>query len=585
MHMDRADKNKVGTVEIEDLRVIPVIFLPGVMGSNLMDKKGKSIWRYDDSMSLMGWSLPTSGPKERKRLLHPDRVEVDNRGRIPAPPDAQEKLIQLGQQYPEDPSDKEAMDNYTQAVRDILDNIEPEAKLFGSRKDRGWGEVANASYGSFLDVLQTALYRDKPTKKGETLSATYQQLLDVPLGLEYGPDSLDEEYLEVIRLYQFPVHVVGYNWLGSNMLSAIRLQEQIKKIVGGYQKRGMKCHKVILVTHSMGGLVARYFSECLSGNTDVYGIVHGVLPSIGAAATYTRMKRGTENPESNPEGYVISHILGRNAAEMVAVFSQSPGPMELLPMNDYGEEWLNIVDRDGSTLTLPKNPPIKEGIAPEERTYAELYLNRENWWKLVDENLLNPFNTSLNQKQIDTDWNIYENLITESVNPFHKQIAGKYHINTYSFYGRAKLGDIPEAHLTQENVLWKGSLSMGKKSDISLEPKFIDGRLDLNEVGNIRTIKDEFSPEEQAWEINTDDGDTYVKIGQRFTLRDSCENGDGTVPLRAGQIVHKNILERLAVQVSHEAAYRNPVSQAFALRSIIKIAQEVKKDGKMSYSD
>lgn len=80
----------------------------------------------------------------------------------------------------------------------------------------------------------------------------------------------------------------------------------------------------------------------------------------------------------------------------------------------------------------------------------------------------------------------------------------------------------------------------GKKSDISLEPKFIDGRLDLNEVGNIRTIKDEFSPEEQAWEINTDDGDTYVKIGQRFTLRDSCENGDGTVPLRAGQIVHKN---------------------------------------------
>lgn len=141
MHMDRADKNKVGTAEIEDLRVIPVIFLPGIMGSNLMDKKGKSIWRYDDSMSLMGWSLPTSGPKERKRLLHPDRVKVDNRGRIPAPPDAQEKLIQLGQQYPEDPSDKEAMDNYTQAVREALDNMEPEAKLFGSRHDRGWGEV------------------------------------------------------------------------------------------------------------------------------------------------------------------------------------------------------------------------------------------------------------------------------------------------------------------------------------------------------------------------------------------------------------------------------------------------------------
>lgn len=77
--------------------------------------------------------------------------------------------------------------------------------------------------------------------------------------------------------------------------------------------------------------MARYFSECLSGNTDVYGIVHGVLPSIGAAATYTRMKRGTENPESNPEGYVISHILGRNAAEMVAVFPSRRGQWNYYP--------------------------------------------------------------------------------------------------------------------------------------------------------------------------------------------------------------------------------------------------------------
>lgn len=37
MHMDRADKNKVGTAEIEDLRVIPVIFLPGIMGTNLKE--------------------------------------------------------------------------------------------------------------------------------------------------------------------------------------------------------------------------------------------------------------------------------------------------------------------------------------------------------------------------------------------------------------------------------------------------------------------------------------------------------------------------------------------------------------------
>ena len=89
----------------------------------------------------------------------------------------------------------------------------------------------------------------------------------------------------------------------------------------------------------MGGLVARYYSECLWEYGMFYGIVHGVLPSIGAAAIYTRMKRGTENPESNPEGYVISHILGRNAAEMVAVFPSRQDQWNY-SMNDYGEEWL-----------------------------------------------------------------------------------------------------------------------------------------------------------------------------------------------------------------------------------------------------
>jgi UDP-N-acetylglucosamine 2-epimerase len=114
------------------------------------------------------------------------------------------------------------------------------------------GEVAKASYGSFLDALQAALFRDKPKSKDPLPSEIYQKLLDEPLGLEFGPDSLDKEFLEVMKLYQFPVHAVGYNWLDSNSVSAERLSEKIDKIVSDYNKRRMKCHKVILVTHSMG---------------------------------------------------------------------------------------------------------------------------------------------------------------------------------------------------------------------------------------------------------------------------------------------------------------------------------------------
>ncbi|HAI0055902.1 TPA: hypothetical protein HIE93_001461 [Escherichia coli] len=593
MHMDRADKNKVSTAETEDLRVIPVIFLPGIMGTNLKakssKKNAKAVWRYDSETSLLGWSLPSSGPIERKRVLHPERVDIDNRGSIPLSSGIQEQVSAI-RPYPSSNYDEEGKKRYAEALDKVMENNEPEKKLFGSRRGRGWGEVAAASYGAFLDVLQTALYRDKPTKKDNTLSATYQKLIDEPLGLEYGPDSLDEECLEVMKLYQFPVHVVGYNWLGSNRLSAKRLSEEVDKIIKRYQEQKMKCHKVILVTHSMGGLVARYYSECLTepgpGRDKIYGIVHGVMPSIGAAATYTRMKRGTENPESGAAGavgYIISHVLGRNAAEMVAIGSQSSGALELLPANDYGDDWLKIVDRDGSTLTLPRDLPVKEGGNSEDCLYSGLYLNRDKWWKLMDENLLNPLITTPSKTQIDGDWQIYENLIKDNVKPFHEQMVNKYHPNTYSFYGKAQEGEIPEAHRTQETAIWSGALASSEMGEPPPEPKMNDDRLYLSEISADRTVKDELSPEEQAWKLKGDNGVMYGWVGQRFTLRDACENGDGTVPLRAGQIVHANIQERLAVPALHEAAYRHDVSQAFALRSIIKIAQQVNKDEKMAF--
>jgi hypothetical protein len=144
--------------------------------------------------------------------------------------------------------------------------------------------------------------------------------------------------------------------------------------------------------------------------------------------------------------------------------------------------------------------------------------------------------------------------------------------------------EVPEAHRTQETAIWSGALASGEIGETPPEPKMNDGRFYLSEVSADRTVKDELSPEEQAWELKGDNNVIYGWVGQRFTLRDACENGDGTVPLRAGQIVHKNIQERLAVQVLHEAAYRNDVSQAFALRSIIKIAQQVNNDEKMAFT-
>jgi alpha-beta hydrolase superfamily lysophospholipase len=53
-----------------------------------------------------------------------------------------------------------------------------------------------------------------------------------------------------------------------------------------YTAQGFQCEKVIVVTHSMGGLVARALIHPKMGSLKdkVLGIVHGVMPAIGAGA-------------------------------------------------------------------------------------------------------------------------------------------------------------------------------------------------------------------------------------------------------------------------------------------------------------
>lgn len=58
--------NTLHTLFIENKRlIVPVIFIPGVMGSNLKEKTGKInskiVWRLDGSSSLLGWAMPFYG--------------------------------------------------------------------------------------------------------------------------------------------------------------------------------------------------------------------------------------------------------------------------------------------------------------------------------------------------------------------------------------------------------------------------------------------------------------------------------------------------------------------------------------------
>ncbi|HEX2495775.1 MAG TPA: hypothetical protein VHK46_02980 [Gaiellaceae bacterium] len=90
-----------------------------------------------------------------------------------------------------------------------------------------------------------------------------------------------EETLDVTRgenLFEFP-----YDWRRDNRVAARRLQRQAHEWLRAWRESsGAADAKLILVGHSMGGLVSRYFLECLDGWRDTRTLVTFGTPYRGS---------------------------------------------------------------------------------------------------------------------------------------------------------------------------------------------------------------------------------------------------------------------------------------------------------------
>ncbi|GAA3903953.1 alpha/beta hydrolase [Gibbsiella dentisursi] len=511
---DRKDKNVVAKIYKRPERVIPVIFLPGVMGSNLKNENGDAVWLANSTTS---WDLLTwigKNADQRKKILNPDSTSVFNGGNI-EPEGAKERV------------------------------------MFKSRQDRGWGEVAAMSYGTFLPWLQDALNDhdsmivNKMSNNGK--KTLREELMDMNLNAEKGESSLTDSEVALSYKYLFPVHAMGYNWLQSNLVSAEIIKKRIEKTIQDYQSMGYKCEKIILVTHSMGGLVARCCSELQGGNKDILGIVHGVMPDSGSPMAYKRMKTG----EAGRTGWVI----GSNGAEMTAVLAQSPGPLQLLPGFAYGPHWLRI---DGM-VSLPKSDP-----------YKEIYLERRAWWGLCEERFINPENKEMDKNQFDDDWDIYKDLITNYVKPGIEDLRTHYHKNTWMFYGNN--GSKFPSYST---INWKG-VSGVKYKDSDNQKITSDGVIFYPPEVNNKTTR-------IAGLMTDEDAHLYKK----FTLLPPDADGDGTVPVRGAVFNAPGLKSQIGLSVDHEGAYKDDESmdsRRFTLRAVLKIAQEIKETG-LAYAD
>ncbi|MDM2736315.1 hypothetical protein OGY35_13150 [Citrobacter sp. Ct235] len=466
-------------------KVIPVIFLPGVMGSNLKKVKSpEKVWHADlfQGADALAWTAKSK--EQRKALLNPLSTEVDLRGKV---------------------------------LYDDLDG-----RMFPSRTARGWGSALYKSYGEPLHVLQCML-NDGHILLDNLINGTHrrtprQWLIGKHLGAEKGEEALTEDEVRHSYDFLFPLHVFGYNWLQSNVDSAQHLERYIKQVLSAYHGR-LAVSKVILVTHSMGGLVARHYSEYMNGRENILGIIHGVMPDLGSPAAYRRMKTG--------ERGIVGAVIGADAANLMPVLAQSPGPLQLLPGKAYGPGWLKI------------NSGTERVNKPESDPYTEIYLNESDWWRLCERELL--------LDDVGKEWKTYQSRIKKDVENFIEKLNGKYHPNTYAFYGAS------ENHPSDDHLIWKQIPAPRPVMGVPLE------------LPVYRHVE-----------------------GLTLELTSSGSAGDGTVPVRAGRIKFSGIRSLLATDVDHEGAYavgdtgtENGLSVAmkFTLRSIIKIAGEVTSCG------
>jgi hypothetical protein len=525
------------TLTLPPLHSLPIIFVPGIMGSNLCNLKGDPVWLLNGVKNAplglaINWSRKEAG--ERQQILHPERTKVFSSGAVP------NENLGLGH----------GQLTYLQ---------------------RGWGEVSEASYHEFLLWLDEKMNgRRNPADWADFSSSNLtkpktvneQLLKKLPPGIVMKMQGLpkfaegntlvepiisDELLLRARAI--FPIYACGYNWLGSNKDAAVRLKENVKKVIRENNVGLMKCSKVILITHSMGGLVARACCQFPEMSELIVGVVHGVMPATGAAVAYRRCKVGMAD-----EDRVAGLVIGSDGKEVTAVFAQSPGALQLLPSMDYGSGWLEICDPTGKLISsLPQSDP-----------YSEIYLERNKWWGLISEQWLKPGGGR------PIDWDIYSQNI-RMAREFHRGISGKYHRKTFVFYG----GGAEKGSYTK--IRWR--IKRGPISDVgNTTPKLEDvlemtyKQVNCDGSNNLYVTRD-FNAVEKNIGAGSESDEYYwgIKCG----AQDSA--GDGTVPAISGQNPRKrggeNIIQQFELSgIKHEPAYRNPVARQVTYYAITKLA-------------
>jgi pimeloyl-ACP methyl ester carboxylesterase len=403
----------IGGIAIPSNKVIPVIVVPGIMGSNLRattNKKqaqneelsaGSPAWRppngaTESVKALLAWK--DRNPAQRQRILDGDTLEVDDSGLISLPDDANGMTI---------------------------DHL----------RTRWWGEVHADSYGPLLAALQTNLNSTflpgVPNRKRQP-RPYWDKVMKYDRASWNAADlaPLTEQELEKFAQYQYPVYACGYNWVRSYEFSADRLKNRVLEIIKFWADRKHECKQVIIVTHSMGGLVGRACAKLIPDQ--ILGVVHGVMPALGAPLAYRRIVSGTE--QSAPgAGWIarqkmhgFATIAGDTPEKTTPSMATACGPLELLPNHLYPSPWLfaSVRKPDGTIVDV---------AALQHGNVYDMYRDYDAWFRLIDPSLADP--AGKYRKSKDGVKGACNKAVTQAEKFHTKLLDTYYHPNTYAYYG------------------------------------------------------------------------------------------------------------------------------------------------------
>ncbi len=475
---------------------VPILFVPGIMGSRLTNKDSKIVWDppptgvSSKGVAALVKGLSNNADDRKQELIGEPGKSFDSKYlRVAGLKDSPSHGVTVGtgrnKRNPEEEHWKKVV---TAPPGPEKITINPSQLSLAvalcsteqPHKTRGWGTVHWESYGPFLQWLE-------------------QMCTDITL--------------KGVNCHVYlPIYACGYNWTASNADSAEGLAGWIDDAKKEMGELDIEMDKVLIISHSMGGFVSRY---CAVGKTarenDIHAICHIAMPDNGSPATYKRMKAGFED-------WAIKKILGTNGEEVTAVMGHAPGALELLPNIHYRQQngtqggWLTLEDKDEAIPLFQGNP------------YETVYKERDKWWRLINPDWLEPNDTVDDAEKEDLFDRKYIMGTLQQARSFHEELKEKKHSNTWLIYSTSP-------STAWEKIQWR--LFHNKKTGRGRGIKTYEYNATTTQLEALRKIN-----------IQTEEGDGKISLSTpqdssttalySVRIQPGTAAGDGTVHRGAG---------------------------------------------------